>query len=225
MAKTTPSHPTLLFLTLLRLTTAQPSQSFSYSLYPTLFSLAHSLMTRVANLREARGDVSGSQRARAVSSKLERGLGMGVWGFMWSAGWDDLRNYARRDFPYSEVDGAVADANELLRWLGDLTQRQSDSDRAVWVAQNYQTILKVSNSLLRRLLKVLYHSETLREMVKAVQREVVEGELLGDCLVLGSNDLNGVIQILKDLGSQYGSTTPPRTLTLLRAISLFVACN
>ncbi|KAM1138680.1 hypothetical protein COP1_036580 [Malus domestica] len=222
MAKTTPSHPTLLFLTLLRLTTAQPSQSFSYSLYPTLFSLAHSLMTRVANLREARGDVSGSQRARAVSSKLERGLGMGVWGFMWSAGWDDLRNYAWRDFPYSEVD---ADANELLRWQGGLTQRQSDSDRAVWVAQNYQTILKVSNSLLRRLLKVLYHSETLREMVKAVQRDVVEGELFRDCLELGSNDLNGVIQILKDLGSQYGSTTPPRTMTLLTAIYLFVACN
>ncbi|KAM1917752.1 hypothetical protein ACFX13_037316 [Malus domestica] len=222
MAKTTPSHPTLLFLTLLRLTTAQPSQSFSYSLYPTLFSLAHSLMTRVANLREARGDVSGSQRARAVSSKLERGLGMGVLGFMWSAGWDDLRNYAWRDFPYSEVD---ADANELLRWQGGLTQRQSDSDRAVWVAQNYQTILKVSNSLLRRLLKVLYHSETLREMVKAVQRDVVEGELFRDCLELGSNDLNGVIQILKDLGSQYGSTTPPRTMTLLTAIYLFVACN
>ncbi|XP_068318379.1 uncharacterized protein [Pyrus communis] len=207
MAKTTPSHQTLLFLTVLLLTTAQPSQSFSYSQYPTLFSLAHSLMTRVANLREARGDVSGSQRARAVASKLGRGLGMGVWGFTWSAGWDYLRNYAWRDFPYSEVYGAVADANELLRWLGDLTQRQSDSDRAVWVAQNYQTILKVSKSLLRRLLKVFYHSGTLREMVKAVQREVVEGELLRDCLELGSNDLNGVIQILKDLESQYGSTT------------------
>ncbi|XP_068325116.1 uncharacterized protein [Pyrus communis] len=207
MAKTTPSHPTLLFLTVLLLTTAQPSQSFSYYQYRTLFSLAHSLMTRVANLRASRGDISGSERARAVASKLERGLEMGVWGFMRSAGWDYLWNYAWRDLPNTEVVyGAVSDANELLRWLGDLTQRKSDSDRAAWVAQNYQSILRVSNSLLRRLLNVFYHSGALRDLVKTVQREVVEGELLRDCLELGSDDLQGVVQILKDLGLKYGST-------------------
>ena len=44
-------------------------------------------------------------------------------------------------------------------------------------------------------------------MVKAVQREVVDGELLKDCLELGSNDFQGVLQILKDLGLQSGSAS------------------
>lgn len=44
---------------------------------------------------------------------------------------------------------------------------------------------------------------TLREVVETVQREVVDDGLLRDCLEIGSNDLKGLIQILKDLGSQY----------------------
>lgn len=44
---------------------------------------------------------------------------------------------------------------------------------------------------------------TLREVVETVQREVVDGGLLRDCLELGNNDLQGLIQILKDLGLQY----------------------
>ncbi|KAI5331437.1 hypothetical protein L3X38_021563 [Prunus dulcis] len=206
MEKTTPSHPTLLFLTVLLLTTAQPSQSFAYSQYRTLFSLSHSLMTRVANLREARGDVSGADRARLVAAKLEGGL-VGGWGFMWSAAWDYMKNYAWRELPYSEVYGAVSDANELLRWLGELGRKESDSERAAWVGQNYRSVLRVSNSLLRRLLTVFYHSGTLRELVKAVQNEVEEGDLLKDFLELGTNDFKGLIQILKDLGLQYGSST------------------
>ncbi|RVW19876.1 hypothetical protein CK203_110840 [Vitis vinifera] len=39
---------------------------------PSLVSLGHSLMTRVANLRASRGDHSGAERARAVAATLER---------------------------------------------------------------------------------------------------------------------------------------------------------
>ena len=46
---------------------------------------------------------------------------------------------------------------------------------------------------------------TLREVVETVQAEVVDGGLLRDCLELGSNDLKGLIQIVKDLGLQYAS--------------------
>jgi hypothetical protein len=43
--------------------------------------------------------------------------------------------------------------------------------------------------------------------VKTVQREVVEGGLLKDCLELGSNDLKGLLQIFKDLASQFYSNS------------------
>ncbi|XP_004295411.1 PREDICTED: uncharacterized protein LOC101298002 [Fragaria vesca subsp. vesca] len=204
MAKTTPS-PAILLLTLLLLITPPPSQSLPYSQYRTLFSLAHSLMTRVANLRASRGDHAGSDRARNIAAKMESGLGLGVWGFMWSAGWDYLKNYSWRELPYAEMYGAASEASELMRWLGELTRKESDSERAAWIGQNYQNVFRVSTSLLRRLLRVFSQSGALREVVKAVQREVVEGELLKDCLELGSNDFRGVLQILKDLGLQYGS--------------------
>ncbi|PON54637.1 adenine phosphoribosyltransferase [Parasponia andersonii] len=184
-----------------------PSESLSYSQYRTLFSLSHSLLTRVANLRAARGDLSGANRARVMASKLERGMGLGLWRSMWSAGWDYVSNYAwRRDLPYSELYGVVSDSNKLLRWLGELTRAESDAERAEWLARNYKNVLSVSRSLLRRLLGVFSQSGTLREVVEAVQREVVDGGLLRDCLELGSNDLKGLIQILKDLGLQFVST-------------------
>ncbi|KAJ0735317.1 hypothetical protein HanPI659440_Chr11g0430751 [Helianthus annuus] len=43
----------------------------------------------------------------------------------------------------------------------------------------------------------------LKDAVEMVRTEIVDGGLLQDCLELGSNDLKGVIQTLKDLTSQY----------------------
>lgn len=43
----------------------------------------------------------------------------------------------------------------------------------------------------------------LREVVEAVQREVLDGDLLRDCLDIGSNDLKGLMQIIKDFVLQY----------------------
>ncbi|KAF3449821.1 hypothetical protein FNV43_RR05900 [Rhamnella rubrinervis] len=204
MAATAPrSSPSLALMILLLIATPPPSQSFSYSEYRRLFSIAHSLMSRVANLRASRGDISGSNRARAMAEKLERGLGMGFWGYMGLAGWDYLKNYAWRDVSYSELYGAVSEANELLSWMRELSRAESDAERAVWVGRNYQNVLRVSSSMLRRLLKVFRQSGTLREVVGTVQREVVDGGLLRDCLEIGCNDLKGLIQILKDLGLQY----------------------
>ncbi|XP_062095942.1 uncharacterized protein LOC133801702 [Humulus lupulus] len=201
------ANPTLIFLIIVLLAAAPASESISYSQYRTLFSLSHTLLTRVENLRAARGDISGANRARVMAAKLERGMGLGFWRFMWSAGWDYVTNYAWRDLSYPELFAAVSDSNELLKWLGDLSRAESAGERAAWVGRNYKNVLKVSSSMLSRLLKVFRQSGKLREVVETVQREVVDGGLLRDCLELGTNDLKGLIQILKDMGLQYASNS------------------
>lgn len=219
MAKTKPqlcTAPLLLLLFLLlttTITTTAFSFSRSYSQYKTLFSLSHSLLTRVSNLRASRGDISGSNRAKLIAQKLERGLGFGFWGLSWSVGWDYAINYAWGHFDYRELYGAVSEMNELLRFLGELTRSGSEIERATWVAGNYKNVLSVAQSVLRRLVKVFRQSGPLKEVVETVQREVVEGDLLRDCLELGSNDLKGLVQIVKDLASQFYSSSSSSSST------------
>lgn len=153
-----PNKTLAVLLLFLLLTGAPTTESLSYSQYRTLFSLSHSLLTRVANLRAARGDYAGASRARTMAAKLDRATGLGFWRFMLSAGWDYTRNYAWRDLAYSDLIGAVSDANELLTWLGELTRAESDSERGAWVGRNYQSVLRVSRSLLAKLLKVFRQS-------------------------------------------------------------------
>ncbi|KAL9383691.1 hypothetical protein Peur_024014 [Populus x canadensis] len=216
MAKTKPQlSTTLLLLLFLLLTTTITTTAFSfsrsYSQYKTLFSLSHSLLTRVSNLRASRGDISGSNRAKLIAQKLERGLGFGFWGLSWSVGWDYAINYAWGDFDYRELYGAVSEMNELLRFLGELTRSGSEIERATWVAGNYKNVLRVAQSVLGRLVKVFRQSGPLKKVVETVQREVVEGDLLRDCLELGSNDLKGLVQIVKDLSSQFYSSSSSTT--------------
>ncbi|CAL5410058.1 unnamed protein product [Camellia sinensis] len=130
---------------------------------------------------------------------------------MWSVGWDYVRNYSWRDFTASsEVRGAVSDLNELLRALNELTRMESPAERVEWVSRNYKNALRVSRSLLQRLLQVFGQSGPLREVVETVQKEVVEGELLRDCLELGNDDLKGLIQIFKGIALQF-SSNPDRS--------------
>ncbi|KAH7568668.1 hypothetical protein JRO89_XS06G0030100 [Xanthoceras sorbifolium] len=207
MAKIRPPCATLLILILIS-TAPHPSHS-SFNQYRTLLSLSHSLLTRVANLRAERGDISGSNRVKLISQKLERGLGLGSIGLAWSVGWDYMRNYAWRELDSRELYGAVLDLNELMRYLSELVRVDSEMGRATWVGQNYGNVLGVSKRLLVRLLRVFRQSGTLRETVETVKREVVEGVLLRDCLEVGSNDLKGLIQVFRDLVSQYPPPPPP----------------
>jgi hypothetical protein len=261
MAKTKPQLSTTLLLFLLltiTITTTAFSFSRSYSQYKTLFSLSRYLLTRVSNLRASRGDISGSNRAKLIAQKLDRGLGFGFWGLSWSVGWDYAINYAWGHFDYRELYGAVMEMNELLRFLGELTRSGSEIERTTWVAGNYKNVLRVAQSVLRRLVKVFHQSVInsnicnvissilysdgfvclfiifllvygakcffflffwvvwgaqgpLKEVVETVQREVVEGDLLRDCLELGSNDLKGLVQIVKDLSSQFYSSSSSST--------------
>jgi hypothetical protein len=158
MAKTTPSSTiSLIFIFFLLLATApEPSHSLSFSQYQTVVSLAHSLMTRVANLRASRGDLAGSRRAQLIADRLN--LGLGSWGLTWSMGWDYVKNYAWREVNYAELYGVVSDMNELLRCVGELTRSDSDAERASWVGRNYQKVLGITSSLFKKLLKVFSQS-------------------------------------------------------------------
>lgn len=162
MVKTTPSRTiSLISILFLLLTTApEPTHSlpFSFAQYRTVVSLSHSLMTRVANLRASRGDVSGSRRAQLIAEKLESGLSLGFLGLTWSLGWDYLKNYAWRDLNYAEMYGVVSDVNELLKSVGELTRANSDAERATWAGRSYQNVLGVSTSLFKKLLKVFAKS-------------------------------------------------------------------
>ncbi|XP_052180674.1 uncharacterized protein LOC127793920 [Diospyros lotus] len=198
----------LLFLIVLLITaTPPPSESLSYTTFQSLFSMAQSLMARVANLRAARGDFAGAERASLIARKLELGTGLGFWRSIWSLGWDYLRNYAWREAASFELLGAVPDINELLGFLNELTRIESESGRVEWVRRNYRSALRASRSLSQKLLKVFRQSGPLREVMQTVEKEVLEGELVRDCLELGGNDLKGLLQILKDVALHFSPSS------------------
>lgn len=162
----------------------------------------------MANLRSARGDVAGSNRARLIANKLERWQGLGFWGAAWSVGRDYIWNYSwRGGLDYSEIYGVVADLNQLGKMLGELTRINSEMERAGWIARNYGNAVAVTKRMFNRLLKVFKKSGALRDVIETMQREVMEGGLLKDCLELGTNDLKGLVQIFKDLASQFSSAS------------------
>ena len=88
----------------------------------------------------------------------ERGLGMGFWSYLGSAGCDYLKNYAGRDVSYSEMYGAVSGTNKLLCRMGELIRAESYVERVAWVGRNYQNVLRLFSSKLRRLPKVFRQS-------------------------------------------------------------------
>ncbi|KDP21170.1 hypothetical protein JCGZ_21641 [Jatropha curcas] len=197
----------LLFLILSTTCTASSSFFRSYSQYKTVVSLSHSLLTRVSNLRAARGDIDGANRAKLIAQKLEKASGLGFWGLAWSVGWDYAKNYAWRDLDYRELYGVVSDLNELAGLLSEFARAESDVERASWIARSYSNIFSVAKSVLQRFLRVFRESGALKEAAETVRREVVDGGLLRDCLELGSDDLKGLVQIIKDLASQFFSTS------------------
>ncbi|KAL2588795.1 hypothetical protein GLYMA_13G222900v4 [Glycine max] len=199
MATVRSNSITVFFVAFIILTTApSPSQSLSFSSffrYRNLFSLSHSLLIGVANLRAARGDVAGADRARSIADGLDQGTVFGFLKLLWTLSWTDMS--------FTDLYGAVSDMNELLRGLTELTRLESVAERSAWVSRNYQSVLTVFKSLSRKLLKALGQSGVMREIGETFQKEVVEGGLIRDCLELGNNDLKALIQIVKDLLLQF----------------------
>lgn len=154
MATVRSNSITVFFVAFIILTTApSPSQSLSFSSYfryRNLFSLSHSLLIGVANLRAARGDVAGADRARSIADGLDQGTVFGFLKLLWTLSWTDMS--------FTDLYGAVSDMNELLRGLTELTRLESVAERSAWVSRNYQSVLTVFKSLSRKLLKALGQS-------------------------------------------------------------------
>ncbi|XP_042011268.1 uncharacterized protein LOC121759669 [Salvia splendens] len=200
----------LLFLSLLLLSSTL-SHSF-FSNYYNLFSLSHSLLSRVAAQRTSRGDVEGAARARALARTFEPG-GLGLYKSAWNFGWDFLKNYAWSDAAsFHDIGGVVTDLNELLGILNELSRIRSDAERLAWAGRNYKNALRVSKSIFNLLLNVFRRSGPLRDIVLSLQKEVVEGDLLRDCIELGAGDLKGLVQIVKDIALQYFPAAPRNEL-------------
>ncbi|KAL5989834.1 hypothetical protein ACLOJK_010729 [Asimina triloba] len=230
--------PALLLLALLLFPSPPLATAFQVQQWRTLFSLAQSLMHRVANSRASRGDLSGAERARKIAEKLEGGFGF--WGGFWSVGWDYVKNYAWRDitsdWPPDDMFRAVSEMNELLGALNEVIRLESDRQRASWVLVNYQKVFRISKSILGRFLVIFSRSSSsnlhlrdnpsgkvgganliasfvplpgpLREMVLILLNEA-EGGLLRDCIELGAYDLKGLLQVAKDIALHYMSSPSP----------------
>ncbi|RDX76873.1 hypothetical protein CR513_43090, partial [Mucuna pruriens] len=192
---------TVFFVAFILLTTApSPSQSLSFSsyfCYRNLLSLSHSLLIGVADLRAARGDVAAADRARTIANSLSHGSVFGFLRLLWTWSWTNLS--------FTDLYGAVSDMNELLRGLTEFTRLESVAERSTWVSRNYQSVLTVSKSLSRKLLKAFGQSGVTREIGETFQKEVMEGGLIRDCLELGNDDLKALIQVVKDLMLQFFS--------------------
>ncbi|XP_060194083.1 uncharacterized protein LOC132623355 [Lycium barbarum] len=198
------SRSIVVFLLLFLVSNPSPCSSsftFPYSNYHILLSLSHSLFSRVANLREARGDYHAADRARSIARILENGLDIGsFWNIMWSVAWDYDWRDAAASFDMSEL-------NQLLRGLTEFSTVGSDRERVDWIYRNYHNLLKVSTSLFGRLRKVFRQSGPLEEVIETLQKEVLEGDLLKDCLELGTTDLKGLLMVFKDISSKHTSTS------------------
>ncbi|KAK9153183.1 hypothetical protein Sjap_000663 [Stephania japonica] len=204
MKKTVTVTVTLTLLLLLM----WPSEGLPYSQIRTLISLSSSLMHRVGNARDARGDVGGAQRARRIAEGMESWGGLGLGGGVWRVGWDYVWNYAWRGGVggVGELGGVVADVTDLLSLLHDLTQSWSDRgyQRALLLSyiRIWLSLKRFTKSLLKANRKTNSSSGAIREVVMVIKREV-EGDLLKDCIEVGIGDLKGLAQVVKDMALQF----------------------
>jgi len=154
----------------------------------TLVSLSHSLLSRVAATRAARGDAAAAARARRIASLLSS---RGAWGL----GWDYLRHYA-----FSSATGCglscAAAASRLIAAAAEASRLRSATDAAQWMRRHYGDIRDAAAQLLNGLL--LAFSEEVTDLltrgasdshIALSMWEVEERELLKDCLEVGAKDL------------------------------------
>ncbi|GJN17793.1 hypothetical protein PR202_gb04891 [Eleusine coracana subsp. coracana] len=188
--------PPLLLLLLLLVSSLPPRASalrVPLRQITNLVSLSHSLVSRVAVTRAARGDTAAASRARRIASLLSY---RGAWGL----GWDYLRHYA-----FSSASGCglscATSAARLLAAAAEASRLRSATDVAQWMRRHYGDVRDAAAQLLNGLLVAFSEQGPLREVVMDVKWEVEEGELLKDCLEVGAKDLQGLLVIAKDLFS------------------------
>jgi len=168
----------------------------------TLHSLSialQGLFNRLASTRLARGDAAGAERARNIANTV--GNGVQWWAGLGSVSWEYVTNYVftqsvSRGMGVQQAMGHLSDLSSIVN---EVTQLRSDSDRLQWISRNYSRAFNVAKSAMGNLLTVFDHDGVIRNCVLAIQRELLEGDLLRDVLRIGPNDLEGIVRMLRDV--------------------------
>ncbi|CAH9105984.1 unnamed protein product [Cuscuta epithymum] len=190
------SPRSLLLVLFLLLINPTPSSSLFLPLfqYETAISLTHTLFNRVADHRAALGDVLGAARVRSIAKIINQARGIGLWKLMWNHG----RSFVRNSFNF----------NLLVRTLGELTRVGSEEDQEKLANRNNGNVIEIANDLSGGMQKAFSESGAFAELMELVRKEVVEGDLLKDCLRVGGSDLKALIQNLKNISLQLTNSSP-----------------
>lgn len=181
---------------------AGPAWAAPAAVIASLSSLSlalQSLFSRLASTRLARGDTAGAERARNIANQV--GNGLQWWAGLGTLSWDYVTNYVfqqslSRGMGVSEALGHLSALSSIV---GEVTNLGSDSERLQWIARNYSRAFTVAKSAMGNLLSVFDHDGAIRNCILAIQRELLEGDLLRDVLRLGPNDLEGIVRMSKDV--------------------------
>lgn len=168
----------------------------------TLHSLSgalQGLFNRLASTRLARGDAAGAERARNIANTV--GNGVQWWAGLGSVSWEYVTNYVftqsvSRGMGVQQAMGHLADLSSIVN---EVTQLRSDSERLQWISRNYSRAFAIAKSTMGNLLTVFDHDGVIRNCVLAIQRELLEGDLLRDVLRIGPNDLEGIVRMMRDV--------------------------
>lgn len=175
----------------------QPPTASSGLSWHTARSLATSLLHRIANHRLAKGDYSGAERIKNIVSSVDRGTSF--WKNMGSIGWDYLVHYSWRSLNPAQVLDILRSINDIQSAVAEFLRLPSDMERMQWISLNYGKILQLAKSSLEKLLKLLDQPGALRNFVLTLQTELITGDILRDAMQLGAADLQGLIQVAKDM--------------------------
>ena len=142
-----------LFIPCLLLTPSPPGASaLGFYQIKTLLSLSNSLLSRVANARSARGDLSGAARVRHLTSNLSlltRNVGI------FSLGWDYIWNYYS-----SSLELPLEDMSRLAKKLLEAS-RTGSNERIMWISENYSDLKRLSESVIQGLLRSFSQSVSI----------------------------------------------------------------
>lgn len=142
-----------LFILCLLLTPSPPGASaLGFYQIKTLLSLSNSLLSRVANARSARGDLSGAARVSHLASNLSlltRNVGI------FSLGWDYIWNYYS-----SSLELPLEDMSRLAKKLLEAS-RTGSNERIMWISENYSDLKRLSESVIQGLLRSFSQSVSI----------------------------------------------------------------
>ncbi|CAK9871686.1 unnamed protein product, partial [Sphagnum jensenii] len=126
--------------------------------------------------------------------------------------WDYLAHYCftqslSRGVKLSQAMGNIGDLSSTVE---EISKVKTDSEHLQWIAPHYSKALAVAKRLLQHLLSVFDQSGALCSFITAIQREVLEGNLLCDVFLMGPKDMEGLVQMCMEFLQHFMAHTPPK---------------